>query len=85
VRSASGRLDRTYRQIIASNFLPEGTQKEWRVFDELQRRTTSPENAWRFVNEFADIDVTDLAPRVTVRPSSSVVGETEWAHSTSHA
>jgi pimeloyl-ACP methyl ester carboxylesterase len=66
VRSASGRPDRTYRQIIVSNFLPEGTQKEWRVFDELQRRTTSAENAWRFVNEFADIDVTDLAPRVTV-------------------
>jgi hypothetical protein len=64
--TCSDRLDRTYRQIIVSNFLPEGTQEEWRVFDELQRRTTSPENAWRFVNEFADIDVTDLAPRVTV-------------------
>jgi pimeloyl-ACP methyl ester carboxylesterase len=66
IRLGWGRPDRTYRQIIVSNFLPEGTQEEWRVFDELQRRTTSPENAWRFVNEFADIDVTDLAPRVTV-------------------
>ena len=66
IRLGWSRPDRTYRQIIVSNFLPEGTQEEWRVFDELQRRTTSPENAWRFVNEFADIDVTDLAPRVTV-------------------
>jgi pimeloyl-ACP methyl ester carboxylesterase len=31
----------------------------------LQRRSTSPENAWRFLNEFADIDVADLAPQVT--------------------
>ncbi|MGH8823305.1 MAG: alpha/beta fold hydrolase [Jiangellaceae bacterium] len=66
IRLGWARPDRTYRQIIVSNFLPEGTHEEWRVFDELQRRTTSPENAWRFVNEFADIDVTDLAPRVTV-------------------
>jgi pimeloyl-ACP methyl ester carboxylesterase len=33
-------------------------------FDELQRRSTSPENAWRFVREFGEIDVRELAPRV---------------------
>lgn len=49
-----------------SRFLPEGTQEEWRAFDELQRRSTSPENAWRFLDEFADIDVSDLARQVTV-------------------
>ena len=52
--------------LFVARFLPEGTQDQWRDFDELQRRSTSPENAWRFVDEFADIDVTDLAPRVTV-------------------
>ena len=31
--------------------------------DELQQRSTSPDNAWRFVDEFANIDVTDLAPK----------------------
>jgi pimeloyl-ACP methyl ester carboxylesterase len=66
IRLGWSRPDATYRQIVVSNFLPDGTQEEWRVFDELQRRTTSAENAWRFLNEFADIDVTDLAPRVTV-------------------
>jgi pimeloyl-ACP methyl ester carboxylesterase len=66
IRLGWGRPDPMYRQIVVSHFLPEGTQQEWQVFDELQRRTTSPENAWRFVNEFADIDVTDLAMRVTV-------------------
>ena len=28
--------------------------------------STSPENAWRFVDEFANIDVTRLAPKLTV-------------------
>jgi pimeloyl-ACP methyl ester carboxylesterase len=52
--------------MFAARFLPEGTQEEWRAFDELQRRSTSPENAWRFVREFSDIDITDIAPRVSV-------------------
>ncbi|WP_214104943.1 alpha/beta fold hydrolase [Acrocarpospora catenulata] len=65
VRLGWGRLDPAYRQVFVSRFLPEGTQEQWRDFDELQQRSTSPQNAWRFVNEFADIDVTALAPKVT--------------------
>jgi pimeloyl-ACP methyl ester carboxylesterase len=66
VRLGWGRPDPTYRQIFVARFLPEGTQEEWREFDELQRRSTSPENAWRFVREFSNIDITDVAPRVSV-------------------
>jgi pimeloyl-ACP methyl ester carboxylesterase/DNA-binding winged helix-turn-helix (wHTH) protein len=66
VRLGWGRPDPTYRQTFVARFLPEATQEQWRAFDELQRRTTSPENAWRFLDEFADIDVSDLAPRLTV-------------------
>jgi pimeloyl-ACP methyl ester carboxylesterase/DNA-binding winged helix-turn-helix (wHTH) protein len=66
VRLGWGRPDPTYRQIFVARFLPEGTQEEWREFDELQRRSTSPENAWRFVREFSDIDITEVAPRVSV-------------------
>jgi pimeloyl-ACP methyl ester carboxylesterase/DNA-binding winged helix-turn-helix (wHTH) protein len=65
VRVGWGRPDPQYRQMFLSRFLPEGTQDEWREFDELQRRSTSPENAWRFVQEFADIDVSDLAAKVS--------------------
>ena len=65
VRLARRRPDPTYRQMFVARFLPEGTQEEWREFDELQRRSTSPENAWRFVDEFSNIDVTDLATNVT--------------------
>ena len=60
-----GRPDSTYRQMFVARFLPDASQQEWRDFDELQQRTTSAENAGRFLDEFADIDITDLAPQVT--------------------
>jgi pimeloyl-ACP methyl ester carboxylesterase len=66
VRLGWGRPDPTYRQIFIARFLPDATQEQWRSFDELQRRSASPENAWRFVDTFANIDVTDLAPKLTV-------------------
>ena len=66
IRVGWGRPDPTYRQIVVARFLPEGTQEQWRSFDELQRRSTSAENAWRFLDEFGNIDVSDLAPKVTV-------------------
>jgi len=66
VRLGWGRPDPMYRQIFAARFLPEATQEQWRSFDELQRRSTSPQNAWRFVDEFANIDVTNLAAKLTV-------------------
>ena len=66
VRLGWGRPDPTYRQLFVARFLPDATQEQWRSFDELQRRSTSPENAWRFVDEFGNVDVTDVAPRLTV-------------------
>jgi pimeloyl-ACP methyl ester carboxylesterase/DNA-binding winged helix-turn-helix (wHTH) protein len=66
VRVAWARPDPHYRQIFAGRFLPEGTQEEWREFDDLQRRSASAENAWRIVQTVADIDVVDLAAKVSV-------------------
>jgi pimeloyl-ACP methyl ester carboxylesterase/DNA-binding winged helix-turn-helix (wHTH) protein len=59
-----GRDDPAFRQVFAAQFLPDGTRADWAAFDQLQRRTTSPENAVRFLTEFADIDVCDEAERV---------------------
>jgi pimeloyl-ACP methyl ester carboxylesterase len=44
--------------------MPEGTRDEWDAFDDLQRRTTSPANAVRFLETFAMIDVTREAREV---------------------
>lgn len=59
-----GRDDPAFRQVFAAQFLPDGTRGDWAAFDQLQRRTTSPENAVRFLEEFARIDVRDEARQV---------------------
>lgn len=59
-----GRDDPAFRQVFAAQFLPDGTRADWAAFDQLQRRTTSPENAVRFLEEFARIDVRDAASEV---------------------
>jgi pimeloyl-ACP methyl ester carboxylesterase/DNA-binding winged helix-turn-helix (wHTH) protein len=60
-----GRDDPAFRQVFAAQFLPDGTRDDWEAFDHLQRRTTSPENAVRFLEEFARIDVRELAQQVS--------------------
>ncbi|MDW5614696.1 MULTISPECIES: alpha/beta fold hydrolase [Mycolicibacterium] len=59
-----GRDDPAFRQVFAAQFLPDGTRADWAAFDQLQRRTTSPENAVRFLEEFAHIDVRDQCGQV---------------------
>ena len=59
-----GRDDATFRQVFTSQFLPDATRELWDEFDRLQRRTTSAANAVRFLEAFAQIDVTDIAPSV---------------------
>lgn len=59
-----GRDDPAFRQVFAAQFQPDGTRADWEAFDHLQRRTTSPENAVRFLDEFGRIDVREEAQRV---------------------
>lgn len=59
------REDPSFMRVFASQFLPHGTQAEWDAFTQFQRRTTSATNAVRFLEEFAQIDVEEQAPRVT--------------------
>lgn len=59
-----GRDDPAFRQVFAAQFLPDGTRADWAAFDQLQRRTTSPDNAVRFLEEFAKIDVREQAANV---------------------
>jgi pimeloyl-ACP methyl ester carboxylesterase/DNA-binding CsgD family transcriptional regulator len=53
-----------FRRMFTMRFLPGGTLEQLAWYDELQRRTTSPENAVRMWESWSDIDVTDLATRV---------------------
>jgi pimeloyl-ACP methyl ester carboxylesterase len=45
-------------------FMPNASYELWDQFAELQRRTTSPENAVRFLTSFSVLDVRDVAPMV---------------------
>ena len=47
-------------------FAPDAKPNELEAFDDLQRVSTSPANALRFVQMFNRIDVTALASRVSV-------------------
>ncbi|MDH2387881.1 alpha/beta fold hydrolase [Streptomyces sp. HNM0663] len=56
--------DPSFLRVFASQFLPEATPEEWDEFTDFQRRTTSPANGVRFLEEFARIDVSGIAHRV---------------------
>jgi pimeloyl-ACP methyl ester carboxylesterase/DNA-binding winged helix-turn-helix (wHTH) protein len=58
------RDDSAFRQVFASQFLPDATQELWDEFCELQRATTSIDNVVRFLDIFGRIDVSRLAPQV---------------------
>ena len=53
-----------FRQLFTSQFIPDGTKEQADWFNELQRRTTSPESAVRYYETVGNIDVTDEVGRV---------------------
>jgi pimeloyl-ACP methyl ester carboxylesterase/DNA-binding winged helix-turn-helix (wHTH) protein len=60
-----GRDDDSFMQVFTAQFLPDGSRDQWEAHNELQRRTTRPENAVRFLQAFATIDVLDAAAQLT--------------------
>ena len=55
-----------YEQFFTSIFMPDGKAEERHWFTELQKKSTTPENAVRFIKEFLQINVQDLLPKITV-------------------
>lgn len=55
-----------FRQVYDAKFLPDGPLEQWRAFDELQRRSTSPRNAHRLWNAFGTLDCAEAARRLDV-------------------
>ena len=51
-------------QAFSSLYLPDATSEQIKWFSDLQRVTTSPENAIRIRNACDEIDVVDLLPKV---------------------
>jgi pimeloyl-ACP methyl ester carboxylesterase/DNA-binding CsgD family transcriptional regulator len=53
-----------FRQVFTSRFIPQGTEEQLRWFNELCRKTTSPELAGPLLRARAETDVTPLVTRV---------------------
>src|SRR6266540_6814399 len=56
-RHGWGTAQPTFRQILTSLFFPGASAELMAAFNELQRRTTSPENAARLGHAIGDFDV----------------------------
>lgn len=57
VRQGWGRTDAAYRQVVTATFMPSATAEELDWFNIFQRQTVNAENAARYLEVFADIDV----------------------------
>jgi pimeloyl-ACP methyl ester carboxylesterase/DNA-binding winged helix-turn-helix (wHTH) protein len=64
VRLGWGRDDPTFRRFFTFSFIPDAPPELWESFAELLRRTSSAENAARLLESWAEIDVSEEAPRV---------------------
>jgi len=66
IREGWGRDVPAFRQIFASIYIPDATSEQTRWWSDLQRVTTSPENAARLLETLGTIDVVDLLREVRV-------------------
>ena len=66
VKQGWGQENPAFRQFFTSLFFPEGTPEQMQWFNDLQRITTSPENAVRIMQATGEIDISDLLPQVRV-------------------
>ncbi|HWQ03546.1 MAG TPA: alpha/beta fold hydrolase, partial [Candidatus Nitrosotenuis sp.] len=66
VEQGWGKENPAFRQIWTSFYIPGGTPEQMQWFNELQRVTTSPQNAIRLLTEFGNIDVRPLLSQVKV-------------------
>ena len=64
IRIGWGQANPVFRHVFTTLLVPGATPEVMDWVDELQRVSTSPENALRFSEAFGSIDVTELATRV---------------------
>jgi len=65
VRHGWGADNSAFRQMFTAQFIPGATPEQAAFFNELQRRTTSPECAARYLETSGNLDVTELLGKVT--------------------
>ncbi len=66
VKLGWGKDNPAFRQLWTSLYAPDATPEQAQSFNDLQRVSTSPENAVKLLNIMGSIDVVDLLPQVKV-------------------
>ncbi|MCM3871146.1 MAG: alpha/beta fold hydrolase [Pyrinomonadaceae bacterium] len=66
IKHGWGKEHAAFRQVFTSLFIPEATAEQARWFNELQRVSSTPENAARLLNAFYDLDVREQAAALKV-------------------
>jgi pimeloyl-ACP methyl ester carboxylesterase/DNA-binding winged helix-turn-helix (wHTH) protein len=66
MRTGWGQENPAFRQVFTSLFVPDGTPEQVSWFNELQRTTTSPDNAVRIRRVSDMMDIRELLPEVRV-------------------
>lgn len=64
MRQGWGQDNPAFRQMFTSLFIPGGTMEQMQWYNDLQRISTSPENAIRLRRASDDVDVVELLPKV---------------------
>jgi len=65
IREGWGKDNPAYRQMFTSQFMPDATPEQMRWFNELQRVSTSPDNAARIYEASSHVDIMDRLRLVT--------------------
>ncbi len=66
IRAGWGSPNPVYRHFFTSTFIPDATPEQAASFDELQRVSTTPENAERILEMNSVVDVSELARQISV-------------------
>ena len=66
IRQGWGRNNPAFRQVFTSLFVPGASQEQMDWFNELQRKSVSPDNAAKLNEAIGDFDVSDLLPHIRV-------------------
>ena len=64
IREGWGRENPAFRQVFTTLFMPGAAPEQAAWFNELQRVSSTPEDAYRLTEAYADADVTDLLAKV---------------------
>jgi pimeloyl-ACP methyl ester carboxylesterase len=66
MRQGWGGKNAAFRQIFTTAFFPDAPKEHADWFNELQRQTTTPDNAAAMLSALGDLDVREALPRVRV-------------------